>query len=1022
MQISKHLIVSVLLALALTFPSVRSIADVPAGGVVYVDINCAGPVHDGKAWTTAFSSIGQGMIAAVSGQEVWVAQGNYGESVLLKSGVALRGGYSASDGTRDIRIHTTVIGVVTGADSSTLDGFTIAGTVPQGIICVNTSPIIINNTISCEYDMGYGIYCSGAACAPIIDRNHFINSDQGIKCDSAGAVIITNNIFKGTFEGIFCTHSPALIRNNLFNACTNGIETSSCAAIISNNIVTNCSVGLYADTLAPMPVLSCNDFVANGLDYGNPISHPTDIHADPLFLDPDAGDFHIPFDSPCIDAGISASAPVTDADGNPRPVDGNGDGVAAVDIGPYEMPWVINGISVTPSPKATIIGNAGGPFNPSSLTYTVKNVNSSNVDWAVSCNVEWLSLSSTGGSLAPGQTATVTATPNANAANLPNGSYNSTVTFTDLTTGLGTTTRQVRLLVGAVYVNQSAVGTHDGRNWDTGFLTVSEGISAAVPGQEVWIAQGTYIEKNLLISKNITVKGGFSGVGTVRDTNNHRTTVQSPYVSSRVFLLTSPCTIDGLTISGDYCGIGVANVPVVITGNTFIASTSDGIYLSQSTGSIISGNSFIGIPYGVHGFMSALTVTDNTFTNCSGAMRFSSTGSAPKVFRNVISGGSTGIDCSNGPVEIANNLISGCTTNGVKTDTITGYVTNNTIVGCKTGVFCYPGSPKFSNNIIAYGTTGIKKWFSEPTMDLQRNNVYSNTTSYDPKTMSHVNNISVNPQFVNRSKNDYFLLPISGCIDAGTSTDAPSDDLSGRVRPRDGNGDGTVAVDIGCYEVPDHYIVTPGIKSIPDGTHVGITRLTTTAAFTDRFYMESTDRITGIGVIGTASGTGKSVTVEGVMDTQDGERVITSSLVTESANATLPAPLFLNANALGGGRLGLQSAVQDYRRVSHVGNDGLPYSVRELFTYGGANNIGLLVKTVGRVTAIGNGVFYLDGASFDDGSEDVTGIEVVWPFGSDTMPPDKALIEIIAISSCTIKDGIVVRLLRPGSSNSVRVL
>jgi hypothetical protein len=1019
---SRHLIVSALVALACTSLSIASIADTPGGGVVYVDTNCAGPVHDGTSWTSAFSSISQGTNAAVAGQEVWVAQGNYAESVILKSGVALRGGYAASDGTRDIGAHTAVIGAVTTADSSTLDGFTVVASTTASITCSGTSPVIINNTISNQYPMGHCIYCSGATSAPIIDRNHFTKGDSAIDCDSAGAVVITNNIIS-TYSGLDCSYTPAIVENNLFNACSTAMSTSYCAAAISNNIATNCSVGLYADTRGAMPILSCNDFFANGQDYARPVSHPTDIHADPLFLNPEAGDFHIPFDSPCIDAGASSSAPNTDADGNPRPVDGNGDGVAAADIGPYEMTWGIAGISVTPSPRTTMIGNAGGPFSPSSLTYTVKNVNGSDVDWTVSNSGEWLSLSPTGGSLAPGQTATVTVSLNAAAASLPNGTYSSDVTFTDLTTGLGTTTRQVRLLVGAVYVNRGAVGTHDGRNWDTGFLTVSAGISAAWPGQEVWIAQGTYPEKDLLVSKNITVKGGFSGVGAVRDTSAYRTTVQSPQTASRVFLLTSPCTIDGLTISGDYCGIGVAYAPVVITGNTFTLSTTEGIYLSESLGAIISGNSFVGMPYGIDGYKSALTVADNTFTNCSRGMMFGSTGSAPKVFRNVIFGGMTGIDCSNSALEIANNLIVGCSSSGVRTDTTSGYVTNNTIVGCGTGAYCYPGPPKFSNNIVAYCTTGIKRSFSQTTMDLQRNDLYGNTTPYDPKTMAHAGDISVNPQFVNRSKNDYFLLPGSGCIDAGTSTGAPTDDLNGRVRARDGNGDGTTVVDIGCYEVPDHYMMTSGVKSLPNGARVGLTRITTTAAFTDRFYMESADRTFGIGVLGTASGPGRSVTVEGAVVTQDGETMIQSSLVTEGAHATPPTPLFMNPNGLGGGRLGMQSAVQDYRLVSHLDAGGGRYSVREVFTYGGANNIGLLVKAVGRVSAVGQGVFYLGGtALFDDGSEDVTGVAVAWPFGSDMMPPDDATIEIVGISSCTIKDGIVVRLLRPQSCDSVRVL
>jgi hypothetical protein len=115
-------------------------------------------------------------------------------------------------------------------------------------------------------------------------------------------------------------------------------------------------------------------------------------------------------------------------------------------------PAIVDGLIVKGTDLAAE-GPSNGPFGPASVSYTLHHLGpqpSLAYSVRLPSEVKWLSVSSTGGTIALGQNATVTATINqAEAALLPDGNYSATVQFVNQTTGLPASSRDVKLRVGA---------------------------------------------------------------------------------------------------------------------------------------------------------------------------------------------------------------------------------------------------------------------------------------------------------------------------------------------------------------------------------------------------------------------------------------------------------------------------------------------------------------------------------------------------------------------------------------------
>ncbi|MEI8080321.1 MAG: right-handed parallel beta-helix repeat-containing protein [Actinomycetes bacterium] len=245
-------------------------------------------------------------------------------------------------------------------DNSTAGGY------GAGILCSNSSPTITDNDIlrnKATNSGGGGIACSKSS--PTISANTIVDNTAtnygggGILCfDSSSPTINANSISgnKATNYGgggicCYALSSPA-ITNNTISANEapgsswggGGIYCGQSAApsIINNTIVGNKAVnggGIYALTLPKPSIVNCivydnaDDLYGCAATYSNigtssDTSGTGNISAPPNFI-PNS-DFHLAYDSPCINVATGTVAPSTDKDGVTRPYGGG------YDMGAYE--------------------------------------------------------------------------------------------------------------------------------------------------------------------------------------------------------------------------------------------------------------------------------------------------------------------------------------------------------------------------------------------------------------------------------------------------------------------------------------------------------------------------------------------------------------------------------------------------------------------------------------------------------------------------------------------------------------
>lgn len=184
-------------------------------------------------------------------------------------------------------------------------------------------------------------------------------------------------------------------------------------------------------------------------------------------------------------------------------------------------------------------------------------------------------------------------------------------------------------------------------------------------------------------------------------------------------------------------------------------------------------------------------------------------------------------------------------------------------------------------------------------------------------------------------------------------------------------------------------------KHLPLGTLVALRGKVVTGAFSGFFYMQEPDRSSGIKVVSTVPvNVGDIVDAVGVVSVSDGERQISAGILSAMGVAgEQPKPLGIRGDALGGGRL----------------NGYTPGITGGI----GANNIGLLVTTWGKVTTSGSDYFYI---------ESKPGCSIKVKSGALLKPTAGKLVAITGISTCDVLSGSIGRAIIPRTQSDIRIL